>query len=217
MGRRRIQMNKIEAIEECRKRGIKTGFLTIMPISKIWAVWDIHPLRVTEDGWIVHNSSKAVVLGNVDSIDNWQESLTDLSTVGANPESMYPAPVSDKSKYRFTPKVYSDGTMDCYQLVRSLEAAQGEAIDPAIEHAIKKLLFGGKRGAKDKLKDWKEAKLSIELAIEAFEQPTTTQTKGANMAIAKPETKATTTKPASKPAKKAAKKPAKKTPTKKGK
>ena len=41
--------------------------------------------------------------------------------------------------------------------------------DSAIDHALKKLLAGGSRGAKDKIQDWKEAVQSIECAIKLEE------------------------------------------------
>jgi len=38
--------------------------------------------------------------------------------------------------------------------------------NPAIEHAIKKLLCGGQRGEKSKMQDWTEAIASIQRAIQ---------------------------------------------------
>ena len=41
-----------------------------------------------------------------------------------------------------------------------------EVKNPAVQHAIKKLLMAGERGHKDKLQDLNEAGMSIERAIE---------------------------------------------------
>jgi hypothetical protein len=70
----------------------------------------------------------------------------------------------DKKKYRFTPVTYEDGTMDHYCVARSVGG-----LDSDVDHAVKKLLFAGRRGAKDKLRDLKEAKKSIEASIEIEE------------------------------------------------
>lgn len=45
-----------------------------------------------------------------------------------------------------------------------------EVVHPAIQHAIKKLLVAGKRGAKDTRKDWSEAVVSINRAIEMMDE-----------------------------------------------
>lgn len=42
--------------------------------------------------------------------------------------------------------------------------------NPAIQHAIKKLLAGGKRGYKDEVQDYEEAMASIKRGIELCKQ-----------------------------------------------
>lgn len=68
----------------------------------------------------------------------------------------------DKSKYRFIPLVYQDGTLDHYRLMASLPVR----LDPALEHAAKKLLFPGQRGAKSELQDLEEVIKSIQVYID---------------------------------------------------
>ena len=72
---------------------------------------------------------------------------------------------NNKTKYRFTPKVYANGEMDFYRIVDSLPVRPA----PEIEHALKKQLFTGQRGHKSELQDLKEAKLSIEMRISYLE------------------------------------------------
>ena len=89
--------------------------------------------------------------------------------------------MKDLAKYRFRPLTYKDGSMDHYCLMRSLCVARNKPIDPAIDHAMKKLAWAGTRGAKDTLRDLQEAQLSIRQAIEAIEalepsQPKTGET-----------------------------------------
>ena len=68
----------------------------------------------------------------------------------------------DKRKYRFTPKTYQDGTLDHYRLMESLPAR----LPPDLEHAAKKLLFPGQRGAKDELQDLREVIKSVQVYID---------------------------------------------------
>lgn len=51
--------------------------------------------------------------------------------------------------------------MDVYRVLQLFEVT-----DPALQHAIKKLLVPGSRGAKDRRKDLEEAVASIERALE---------------------------------------------------
>lgn len=57
------------------------------------------------------------------------------------------------------------GKIDIYRFLKLFRVT-----DPAIQHAIKKLTLGGKRGAKDQLKDYQEAVDSIIRAIEMIEE-----------------------------------------------
>lgn len=57
------------------------------------------------------------------------------------------------------------GKIDVYRVLKLFEVSE-----PAIQHAIKKLLCSGSRGAKGETQDWKEAIASIERAIEMAEE-----------------------------------------------
>lgn len=57
------------------------------------------------------------------------------------------------------------GKIDIYRMLDLFDV-----MDPAIQHAIKKLTLGGKRGAKDKIKDYQEAIDSINRAIEMIKE-----------------------------------------------
>jgi len=66
---------------------------------------------------------------------------------------------SNKSKYH---REIKKGVMvDVYDVLNAFEV-----INPAMQHALKKMLAPGKRGAKDTIQDMKEAIQSIERAIE---------------------------------------------------
>lgn len=83
----------------------------------------------------------------------------------------------DRAKYSYVPMCYPDGTSDHYCHMRSLNAVRERPIDPAIDHAMKKLAWAGARGVKDLKRDYLEAILSIQRAIEALpdvDQSTTT-------------------------------------------
>lgn len=58
-----------------------------------------------------------------------------------------------------------EGLVDVYRVLKLFEVT-----DPAIQHAIKKLLWAGKRGAKDLSKDYQEAIDSVERAIVMVEE-----------------------------------------------
>lgn len=59
----------------------------------------------------------------------------------------------------------SDGLSDVYDVLRAFEVT-----DPAIAHAVKKLLAPGKRiGGKEMIQDLREAVWSLNTAIEALE------------------------------------------------
>jgi hypothetical protein len=66
-----------------------------------------------------------------------------------------------KSKYH----VDCNGQMiDVYDVLKAFNV-----VNPATQHAIKKLLKGGQRGFKDVNKDYNEAIVSIKRAIELYE------------------------------------------------
>jgi len=64
-------------------------------------------------------------------------------------------------KYR---KKVQSTTIDVYDVLMAFEVT-----NPAVQHAIKKLLAGGKRGHKDLMTDLEEAHWSIQRAIELEE------------------------------------------------
>ena len=68
------------------------------------------------------------------------------------------------NKYDRDIRLKENGKIDIYSVSRAFGP-----IDPAIDHAIKKLLAGGKRGHKDTKKDYKEAIQSIENCLEDME------------------------------------------------
>jgi hypothetical protein len=69
-----------------------------------------------------------------------------------------PAPKNQLSKYHVPCKGV---TIDVYDVLKAFNV-----VNPATQHAIKKLLKGGERGFKDVKKDYQEAIESIERAIE---------------------------------------------------
>ena len=56
---------------------------------------------------------------------------------------------------------YEKPTIDVYSVLDAFKV-----ISPPLQHAIKKQLLPGNRGAKDKLKDLREARSSLDRAIE---------------------------------------------------
>ena len=60
-----------------------------------------------------------------------------------------------------------EGQVDIYRVLKLFNVT-----DPAIQHAVKKLLCAGDRGVKDQAKDYSEAIDSIERAIQMIEEET---------------------------------------------
>lgn len=58
------------------------------------------------------------------------------------------------------------GTVDVYRILE----AYGETLDPCLDHAIKKLLCAGTRGAKGSVQDKQEAINSIQESIKLEQQ-----------------------------------------------
>ena len=75
-----------------------------------------------------------------------------------------------KSPYHMVPITDKNGTMDHYHMVRTIEAHTGKPMDPAKQHALKKIAFGGHRGHKDELKDVREAIATLEVYAAWIEQ-----------------------------------------------
>ena len=76
----------------------------------------------------------------------------------SNKDLMKRDKLDDGSKYR---KSIKGVKIDIYDVLQAFEVH-----NPAIQHAVKKLLAGGQRGYKDTLTDLEEAKWSIGRAIE---------------------------------------------------
>lgn len=74
-----------------------------------------------------------------------------------------------KSPYHMVPITDKNGMMDHYHMVRTIEAHTGKPMDPAKQHALKKIAFGGHRGHKDELKDMREAIATLEVYAEWVE------------------------------------------------
>lgn len=70
--------------------------------------------------------------------------------------------LDDGSKYKRTVKGV---TIDIYDVLKTFEVH-----NPAVQHAIKKLLMKGNRGHKDYIKDLGEAIVSIHRAIQLEEE-----------------------------------------------
>lgn len=71
-----------------------------------------------------------------------------------------PLDVEKKTHNKYKRKVPS-AEIDVYDILKAFNV-----VNPATQHAIKKLLCAGSRGYKDKVQDLKEALTSIERAIE---------------------------------------------------
>ena len=70
-------------------------------------------------------------------------------------------PESAKTKYSHYYKPCPYDHIDVYRVIELFGVT-----DPCVQHAIKKLLTGGKRGTKGVVTDWKEAIATLERAIE---------------------------------------------------
>ncbi len=92
--------------------------------------------------------------------DNWKEGEKRMDPIGQNGnDGHYDELENNKSKYH---REIKKGVMvDVYDVLNAFEV-----VNPAMQHALKKMLAPGKRGAKDTIQDMKEAIQSIERAIE---------------------------------------------------
>lgn len=70
--------------------------------------------------------------------------------------------LDDGGKYKKFIARDANGKSDVYDILRAYDVH-----DPAVQHAIKKLLMPGRRGAKDVLDDLREARVSLDNAINA--------------------------------------------------
>lgn len=91
-------------------------------------------------------------VGDYDFVMLYQAGTMKFATI------INPAPKNQLSKYHVPCKGV---TIDVYDVLKAFNV-----VNPATQHAIKKLLKGGERGFKDVNKDYQEAIESIERAIE---------------------------------------------------
>jgi hypothetical protein len=115
-------------------------------------------LEASDKGLVIHNDIKE--LENGFSIDLIKDKYICLYYYPLNQFATItkPAPKNQLSKYHVDCKGV---TIDVYDVLKAFNV-----VNPATQHAIKKLLKGGERGFKDVNKDYQEAIESIERAIE---------------------------------------------------
>ena len=115
-------------------------------------------LEASDKGLVIHNDIKE--LENGFSIDLIKDKYICLYYYPLNQFATItkPAPENQLSKYHVECKGV---TIDVYDVLKAFNV-----VNPATQHAIKKLLKGGERGFKDVNKDYQEAIESIERAIE---------------------------------------------------
>lgn len=66
---------------------------------------------------------------------------------------------------KYTREIKPDVFVDVYDVLRAFKID-----NPAVQHALKKMLAPGQRGLKDKITDIKEAIISLERALEMEEE-----------------------------------------------
>jgi hypothetical protein len=104
-------------------------------------------------------NQKTKVMGNfLSSSFNWSESKEGYSFWDEWDDKEYEPELTVKNKYQVSCK---EITIDVYDVLNAFNVQ-----NPAIQHAIKKLLKGGERGVKNKVQDYTEAIESITRAIE---------------------------------------------------
>ena len=92
--------------------------------------------------------------------DNWKEGERRMEQIAQNGnDGHYDELENNKSKYHR--EIKKGVLIDVYDVLNAFEV-----INPAMQHALKKMLAPGKRGAKGTIQDMKEAIQSIERAIE---------------------------------------------------
>jgi hypothetical protein len=101
-------------------------------------------IRLDKDGFYLFEDDDHVYLFDIE-----ENKFADITN---------PAPKNQLSKYHVPCKGV---TIDVYDVLKAFNV-----VNPATQHAIKKLLKGGERGFKDVNKDYQEAIESIERAIE---------------------------------------------------
>jgi len=93
--------------------------------------------------------------------DEWKKGAKRMEQIAQNGNGgeVYDELENNKSKYHR--EIKKGVFVDVYDVLSAFEV-----VNPAMQHALKKMLAPGKRGAKDTIQDMKEAIQSIERAIE---------------------------------------------------
>lgn len=107
----------------------------------------------------------AFTIGDLELIemrpDEWKEGEKRMDQIqqNGNDGAVYDELENNRSKYHR--EIKKGVLVDVYDVLSAFEV-----INPAMQHALKKMLEPGKRGVKDTVQDMKEAIQSIERAIE---------------------------------------------------
>ena len=123
--------------------------------------------RYFSDGKHVFTSGEKVVIVHNDTFliemrpDEWTKGAQIMEQIAQNGNGgeVYDELENNKSKYHR--EIKKGVFVDVYDVLSAFEV-----VNPAMQHALKKMLAPGKRGAKDTIQDMKEAIQSIERAIE---------------------------------------------------
>lgn len=113
-------------------------------------------------GWSIdkYKSKGQEVIMRPEESDKWKEGEERMGNIAQNGnDGHYEELEANKNKYQ---REIKDGVfVDVYDVLKAFNV-----VNPAMAHAIKKMLAPGQRGAKDTIQDMKEAIQSIERAIE---------------------------------------------------
>lgn len=119
-------------------------------------IWSISPWNIDK-----YKSNGFKVTMRPQESDKWKEGEERMNAVQQNGNNgeHYKELEANKNKYQ---REIKDGVfVDVYDVLKAFNV-----VNPAMSHAIKKMLAPGQRGAKDMIQDMKEAIQSIERAIE---------------------------------------------------
>jgi len=107
----------------------------------------------------------AYTIGDLELIemrpDNWKEGEKRMDPIGQNGNEGEHYAELEHNKSKYHREIKKGVLVDVYDILSAFEV-----VNPAMQHALKKMLAPGKRGAKDTIQDMKEAIQSIERAIE---------------------------------------------------
>lgn len=93
--------------------------------------------------------------------DKWKEGEERMNVVQQNDNDGEHYEELEANKNNYQREIKSGVFVDVYDVLKAFNV-----VNPAMAHAIKKMLAPGQRGAKDTIQDMKEAIQSIERAIE---------------------------------------------------